>query len=368
MDMMTNEIMSFESQFGQLEITSIDGKEYFAANEVAIALGYSNPQKAIRDHCKEKGCTFRSVSSVTGEKQKRFIDEGNVYRLIARSKLPSAEQFEEWIFEEVLPQIRRNGAYISPNITFEQENLLDKFGTPKKLKTTINIVPIEHLNPLLNEYLAYKKPKTAHDKLLLMNQFNRAVDFRIEASKAAGMIGSAHDLLAFSRDLVSRKVKINNKKHGGIKANLRKINRKLSQQVEDLNDQNRQLLIEHIELPEPEIEYHTLNVHGFSNNFMFERVGAKIFKTNAYKKWIDNFPYQEMPNLNLTNEQEYELFIDFDCKASIDVHNLTKSAIDIIANYYEVNDRFITKVHVNRRSIVDDYKDGKIHFSIVELE
>jgi prophage antirepressor-like protein len=366
--MTTNTIMSFEGQFGKLEVTMIDEKEYFGATDVATALGYSNPQKAIRDHCKEKGCTIRSVPTLGGEQQKKFINEGNVYRLIAKSKLPAAEAFEEWVFEEVLPRLRITGAYISPNIILEQENLLDKYGTPKKLKTTINITPIEHLNHLLNEYLTYKKPKTAHEKLLLMNQFNRAVDLRIEASKAAGMIGSAHDLLVFSRDLVSRKVKINNKKHGGIKANLRKINRKLSQQVEELNDQNRQLLIEHIELPDPEIEYHTLNVHGFSNNFMFERFGKHVFKTNAYKKWIDNFPYQEMPNLNLTNEQEYELFIDFDCKASIDVHNLTKSAIDIIANYYEVNDRFITKVHVNRRSIVDDYKDGKIHFSIVELE
>jgi prophage antirepressor-like protein/Holliday junction resolvase RusA-like endonuclease len=354
MDLMTTEIMSFESQFGQLEITSIDGKEYFAANEVAIALGYSNPQKAIRDHCKEKGCTFRSVLTVTGEKQKRFIDEGNVYRLIARSKLPTAEQFEEWIFEEVLPQIRRNGAYISPNISTENENLLDKFGTPKKLKTTINITPIENLKPLLNEYLSYRKPKTAHEKLLLMNQFNRYVDLRIEASKAAGMIGSAHDLLAFSRGLVNEKVKVNNKKHGGIKANLRRQNNKLSAQIEELTNQ--------------QIYYHTLEYHGFSNNYMYHQVGNKVYRTQAYKKWVNNFPYDTMPAYELEDGKQYELYLEVDCVAKVDVHNLTKSIIDLIANHYSINDKFITKVHVYKRNNVDNYKLGKIHFSIVELD
>ena len=79
-----------------------------------------NPQKAIRDHCKIKGCTNRSVIENTGfgqsNQKKKYINEGNLYRLIIRSKIEGAEEFESWIFDEILPMIRRTGAYISDNV------------------------------------------------------------------------------------------------------------------------------------------------------------------------------------------------------------------------------------------------------------
>ena len=114
-----NELQVFQnSKFGDLEILTIEGKEWFPAIKVAEILGYTNPRKAIRDHTKERGVTIRSVIDSLGRKQnKKFIDEGNLYRLITRSKLPQVDEFEEWVFEEVLPQIRRTGTYsINPTI------------------------------------------------------------------------------------------------------------------------------------------------------------------------------------------------------------------------------------------------------------
>lgn len=114
-----NELQIFQNkQFGNLEILTIEGKEWFPAIKVAEILGYTNPRKAIRDHTKERGVTIRSVIDKLGRKQnKKFIDEGNLYRLITRSKLPQVDEFEEWVFEEVLPQIRRTGTYsINPTI------------------------------------------------------------------------------------------------------------------------------------------------------------------------------------------------------------------------------------------------------------
>ncbi|MCG2467195.1 phage antirepressor, partial [Staphylococcus epidermidis] len=102
------------SQFGELEILTIDNKEWFPAIKVAEILGYTNPRKAIRDHAKEKGVTIRSVLSNGGMQNKKFIDEGNLYRLITRSKLPQADKFEEWVFEDVLPSIRKTGSYQVP--------------------------------------------------------------------------------------------------------------------------------------------------------------------------------------------------------------------------------------------------------------
>lgn len=103
----------YHSLFGEIEIVTIDGKEHFGATQVAMNLGYSNPQKAIRDHCKEKGCTNRSVLTNGGQQTIKFIDEGNLYRLISRSKLSGAEIFESWVFDEVLPSIRKHGGYLT---------------------------------------------------------------------------------------------------------------------------------------------------------------------------------------------------------------------------------------------------------------
>ena len=112
-----NELQIFKSEkFGEIEVLIENGKEYFPATEVAKILGYSNPQKAIRDHCKEKGCTNRSVLTKGGKQEKKFIDEGNLYRLITKSNLPQAEVFESWVFDEVLPSIRKTGMYITNNL------------------------------------------------------------------------------------------------------------------------------------------------------------------------------------------------------------------------------------------------------------
>lgn len=113
-----NELQIFQNkQFGNLEILIIEGKEWFPAIQVAETLGYSNPHKAVKDHTKERGVTIRSVIDKLGRKQnKKFIDEGNLYRLITRSKLPQADEFEEWVFEEVLPSIRKHGIYATDNV------------------------------------------------------------------------------------------------------------------------------------------------------------------------------------------------------------------------------------------------------------
>lgn len=112
-----NELQIFKSEkFGEIEILIENGKEYFPATEVAKILGYSNPQKAVRDHCKEKGCTNRSVLTKGGKQEKKFIDEGNLYRLITKSNLPQAEVFESWVFDEVLPSIRKTGMYATDEL------------------------------------------------------------------------------------------------------------------------------------------------------------------------------------------------------------------------------------------------------------
>lgn len=112
-----NELQVFQNkQFGNLEILSIEGKEWFPAIQVAEILGYANPRDAISRHTKSKGVVNHDVLSNGGVQSKKFIDEGNLYRLITRSKLPQADEFEEWVFEEVLPSIRKHGLYATDNV------------------------------------------------------------------------------------------------------------------------------------------------------------------------------------------------------------------------------------------------------------
>lgn len=108
-----NELTIFKNEdFGEVRIIEIDGKPYFVANDVANALGYASPKDAVSRHC--KGALNHRHLTNGGEQEMKIIPEGDVYRLIIRSSLPGAEKFECWVFDEVIPSIRRTGGYNLP--------------------------------------------------------------------------------------------------------------------------------------------------------------------------------------------------------------------------------------------------------------
>lgn len=109
-----NEVQIFNNEeFGQVRIVEIEGKPYFVGKDVANALGYSNPRDAILRHCKGvvKHDNFKEGGQLIA-----LITEGDMYRLITHSKLESAERFEDWVFDEVLPAIRKHGIYATDNV------------------------------------------------------------------------------------------------------------------------------------------------------------------------------------------------------------------------------------------------------------
>src|SRR5690606_30777848 len=92
-----------------------DGEPWFVARDVAEALGYTNPQKAVRDHCK-RARPIGVNDSFTLARQTLIIPEPDIYRLVMRSRLPEAERFEEWVVSDVLPSIRKHGLYATDNV------------------------------------------------------------------------------------------------------------------------------------------------------------------------------------------------------------------------------------------------------------
>lgn len=155
-----NELKVFSNeQFGQVRTVVDNGKVWFCGKDVAEALGYSNPRDALWRHCKPRGVGKHDTLTNSGLQAMTYIDEGNLYRLITHSKLPSAERFESWVFDEVLPEIRITGGYESrPKANNEQLIQIAKIiaKCPDKRLPYV----IEILNPMLPSDFEVGKYKT----------------------------------------------------------------------------------------------------------------------------------------------------------------------------------------------------------------
>lgn len=113
---MNSDIQIFNNpQFGQIRTAGTAEEPLFCASDVARALGYANPAKAVIDHC--KGVTVLETPTNGGLQPMKFIKEPEVYRLIFKSNAPNAEVFNSWLAEEVLPSIRKTGSYSIANLS-----------------------------------------------------------------------------------------------------------------------------------------------------------------------------------------------------------------------------------------------------------
>lgn len=97
-------------EFGKIRTVTIDNEPWFVGKDVAVILGYSNPQKALRDHVDEEDRTLNDSFTVNGTKG-ILINESGLYGLILSSKLPNAKKFKHWVTAEVLPVLRKTGRY-----------------------------------------------------------------------------------------------------------------------------------------------------------------------------------------------------------------------------------------------------------------
>ena len=180
-----NQIEIFNSpEFGSIRTLEQNGKVLFCGTDVATALGYTNPRKAVRDHT--RGGTKCSIGVQTGKKadgspavqmvEMLFIPEGDLYRLIAHSKLPSAERFEQWVFDEVLPAIRKHGAYLT------KEKLWEIATSPEALiKLCSELLAEREENASLREENALLESKAAFYDLFI--DLNHSTNLRTTAKE-----------------------------------------------------------------------------------------------------------------------------------------------------------------------------------------
>ena len=157
-------------EFGSVRVIEENGKYLFCGVDVAKALGYTKPHNAIDRHCPH--ALKRGIGVQTGKKadgtpavqmvEMLFIPEGDVYRLIVHSKLPSAERFERWVFDEVLPSIRKHGAYMT------KEKLWEVATSPEALmKLCSDLLAEREKNAALRADNARLKGKAAYYDLFI---------------------------------------------------------------------------------------------------------------------------------------------------------------------------------------------------------
>ncbi|MBX6570920.1 hypothetical protein ISE99_32690 [Pseudomonas aeruginosa] len=109
--MQTAQIIPFQFEAREVRTMLIDDQPWFCVADICRVLGYANSRDALAKHCREKGVAKRDTLTTKGKQALTFIDEGNLYRLIIKSRKEEAQRFEAWVCDEVLPSIRRSGRY-----------------------------------------------------------------------------------------------------------------------------------------------------------------------------------------------------------------------------------------------------------------
>ena len=170
-----NEMKLFENpEFGNVRtLETEEGKVLFCGADVANALGYTNAPDAIQKHCKSDGIAKRdSVDSKGRRNTLTFINEGNVYRLITHSKLPNAEKFERWVFDEVLPTIRKHGAYMTDETlkkALTSPDFLIQLATELKAEQEKNQM-LETANAMKEQQIKELQPRADYTDRILKNK------------------------------------------------------------------------------------------------------------------------------------------------------------------------------------------------------
>ena len=376
---MSNElsIITKESElFGELRFAIVDDKEYAVGIDVATALGYADVSGTVSKKCKDgiKTMLAHVKNGNVVKTQTTLIPESDIYRLIFGSKLESAKKFQNWVFEEVLPSIRKHGAYIGENADENYVNNEIRFGNKTTIKTFANSDPAM-VNKLYDEFREYIDTEYKDNTKIRKSRYesvekglNRLLE---NISTNVDNIGMCYNVQKLRYEVLSDIKTLTNRVSGGKRAGLTRQNNKLKNELDEANNnilQKERELLDIKEKYDPNNFWTTLDYHPFSVNYMYD--DNQI--TDSYQKWIDNFPKEK-----LHSKEEYEkranidfskpivIYIKYRNLPKFDTDNLSKSLIDYIFNRHFLVDDSIVKGKVEfTKKHCKSYKDGKIKFTL----
>jgi prophage antirepressor-like protein len=165
-----SEIQIFKNpEFGEIRTIEENGKGLFCGKDIANALGYDQPHKAVERHCRYgMKCTVPHPQSKDKTIEMIFIPEGDVYRLITHSKLPAAERFEKWVFDEVLPSIRKHGMYAVDELLSNPDlfiSVLQDLKAEREKKQALELEVAQN-----KQIISELQPKASYYDLILQNK------------------------------------------------------------------------------------------------------------------------------------------------------------------------------------------------------
>lgn len=198
---MSNELQKFNFNGQKVQVIMMENEPYFLGKEVAVILGYKNERDALSRHVDEedvktlkyKACRETRQAELWGGKDfsdKKLINESGLYSLILSSKLPSAKKFKRWVTNEVLPSIRKHGAYMTEETV---EEILTNPDTIIKLATQLKEERLAHQKTkeeklMVEQQLSEAKPKVTYYDIILQNPSLVSIT---QIAKDYGMSGKA---------------------------------------------------------------------------------------------------------------------------------------------------------------------------------
>ena len=366
---MDNKLQIFKNElFGEVRIIMLDEKPYFVANDILKALGYAEGSWSTTLKRKCKGVTKCKGLEYRGNLL-NLIPEGDVYRLIFGSELEEAEKFESWVMDELLPQLRRTGVYMTEAATPEAISYEALYGV-RRIKNTFR--DTQDIN---QEYKRYKEMAKEQNRLSKLTNKQRIIDcnkiLEVIQERLIDNQDTFTDMLVLIglREQINKDMReLDNRRNGGIKSAKTKQINKLESEKEELQEK---IIILEQSLNEND-EYYFIDRSPFTVNCMY----SHDVKTPAYHRWINNlhleeFLPKEYPGLDTTKPMAIKLLYghkEFGRYGKpFDLVNFNKAIIDQIANFYDFNDSLIKKHSEETHKYVNSYEEGYIYVSLRNL-
>lgn len=298
-----------------------DGELYFVAKDVATALGYKKPRNAISLHC--KGALTKGILTEKGIQKLSIIPERDVYRLIFKSTLPSAEKFEEWVVNDVLPSIRKHNVYIGEEASEEDISGQALYGMRRIRK---HFLEAEDKESWAEGCLSYYKKDTKNyvSAIKIMRDAIKKID--VSSLKPSQMLA----LRELSEELLEKKNKRENKSKGGELSYA-------SKQIKELKKWKW----------EPSFVITLEGQSWFSINHKYSIENGRWVKSKRYNEWSRAFPSSKLREQTpswFDPHKPFEVKLSGKAYKKRDLHNLQKVLFDRLSGYdaWGCNDRHIT--------------------------
>ena len=373
-------------EFGEIRVITIDEEPMFIGEELVEKLGYkidgtTSYTKHVKKYCDEEDYIKMNNSKLElfgindlGRKGGYLVNESGMYSLILGSELQSAKNFKRWVTKEVLPSIRKHGAYIGENADENYVNNEIRFGNKTTIKTFANADPamVNKLYSEFKEYIDNEYKDNTNIRKSRYSSVDKGLDRLLKnIGTNVNNIGLCYNIQVLKHEVLSDIKTLTNRVSGGKRAALTTKNKKLNKELDEVKNnvlKKEKELMDIKEKYDPDKFWTTLDYHPFSVNYMYD--DNQI--TDSYQRWIDNFPKQKLHSkeeyekrLNIDFSKPIVIYIRYRNLPKFDTDNLSKSLIDYLFNrHFLVDDRIVKgKVEFTKKHC-DSYKDGKIKFTL----